>query len=83
MIDFSPYFRLIKKLSKELNKPCICVAFGSRWVFDYIQKVANKRMSKYKIPILTRLKHAIKAFKMMYEFRQYLEKMDLEILKIG
>ncbi|MHA1440010.1 MAG: acetate--CoA ligase family protein [Promethearchaeota archaeon] len=77
-INLSPYFRLIKKLSKYLNKPCICVAFGSRWVFEYVQKAANKENSRYRIPIMTRLKHAVKAFKMMIEFGEYLERKGLK-----
>ena len=63
-------FRLMKRLSKKTNKPCICVCFGSRWVFDFVKKSAFDS----KIPVMTRIKHAIKAFKMMYEFNQYVEK---------
>ena len=58
------YFRLMMKLSKKTNKPCICVCFGSHWVFDYVLKIAYK----FKIPVMTRIKHAIKAFKMMHEY---------------
>ncbi|MFX1257357.1 MAG: acetate--CoA ligase family protein [Promethearchaeota archaeon] len=65
-ISISPFFRNMKKLSKQYNKPCICVCFGSRWVFDYVLKSAIK----FNIPVMTRIKHAIKAFRMMYEFRQ-------------
>lgn len=65
-VSVSPHFRLMNKLSKKLNKPCVCVAFGSRWVFEY----ANKSASKFNIPIAIRIKHAIKALKMMYEYNQ-------------
>lgn len=68
----SPYFRLMKKLSKENNKPCICVCFGSRWCFEYVLK----RASQFGIPVIDRIKYAIKAFKMMYEYSQYLERKD-------
>ena len=63
-LSITPHFRLMSKLSKQLNKPCICVIFGSRWVFEYV----NKTASKYKIPAVIQIKHAIKAFKMMNEY---------------
>jgi len=61
-------FRTLKKLSKETGKPCVCVSFGSRWVFEYIMNIA----SKFKIPVVDTIKHAIMAFKMMYEYNQSL-----------
>ena len=65
-LSLSPHFRLMKNLSKKLKKPCVCVAFGSRWVFEY----ANKSASRYNIPVAIRLKHALKALKMMYDYNQ-------------
>jgi len=65
-LSLSPHFRLMKNLSKKLNKPCVCVAFGSRWVFDF----ANKSASRHNIPVAIRIKHAVKALKMMYEYNQ-------------
>ena len=62
------YFRIMKRLSNKVDKPCICVCFGSRWVFDFVLKNA----SKFKIPVMTRIKHAIKAFRMMYQYEQHL-----------
>jgi acyl-CoA synthetase (NDP forming) len=64
------YFRLMMILSKKTNKPCICVCFGSHWVFNYVLKIAYK----FKIPVMTRIKHAIKAFKMMHEYGNTLKK---------
>ncbi len=61
-------FRILKNLSKKSNKPCICVSFGSRWVFEFIMNIA----SKFNIPVVDRIKHAIMAFKMMYEYQHHL-----------
>ena len=66
--SINPSLKLIKQLTHKWNKPCVIVSFGSRWVFDYI---INKAL-KYDIPVITSIKDAIKAFKMMYEFNQYL-----------
>ena len=61
-------FDLIKELTKSFNKPCVCVCFGSRWTFEFLRKAASSSNSEVKIPIMSRIKHAMKAFKMMYEF---------------
>ncbi len=61
---FSPHFRLMKQLSKKYHKPIICVCFGSRWVFEYI----NNNAFKFGIPVVDRIEHAVNAFKMMYEY---------------
>ena len=66
-------FEIMIKLSEEFNKPCACVCFGSRWTFDFLKEAATSEDLTLKIPIMTRIKHAIKAFKMMYEFKQTLE----------
>lgn len=71
-ISPAPFFNQMKHLSKKYNKPLICVCFGSRWTFEYLKKSALSPQSEIKIPIMTRIKHAIKAFKMMYEFNQHL-----------
>lgn len=73
-IALTPHFRLMKKLSSELNKPCVCVCYGSRWVFDYLQKASTKM--KPSVPVITQLNHAVKAFKIMYTFKNYLDKKD-------
>ncbi len=72
MFNISPalFFDHMKQLSKEYNKPLICVCFGSRWTFDFLKEAALSTKSEVKIPIMTRIKHAIKAFKMMYEFNR-------------
>ncbi|MHA1270579.1 MAG: CoA-binding protein [Candidatus Helarchaeota archaeon] len=62
-------FKLIKNLTNKYHKPCIIVCFGSRWVYDY---VINNSL-KYDLPILSSLKHAVKAFRIMYEFNNYLK----------
>ena len=61
-------FDLIKELTKRFNKPCVCVCFGSRWIFEFLRKAASSSNSEVKIPIMSRIKHAMKAFKMMYEY---------------
>jgi len=66
-------FRIINKLSKETNKPILCVSFGSRWVFEFIMNIA----SKFNIPVVDRIKHAVMAFKMMYEYNQYLKTKEI------
>jgi acyl-CoA synthetase (NDP forming) len=61
-------FRILNKLSKKTNKPCICVCFGSRWVFDFILDIA----SKFNIPVVDQIKYALKALKMMHEYHLHL-----------
>ncbi|MFX1384429.1 MAG: hypothetical protein ACFFBP_18545, partial [Promethearchaeota archaeon] len=53
----------------EYQKPCICVCFGSTWTFNFLKKSTNLTGSEFNIPIMIRIKHAIKAFKMMYEYK--------------
>ncbi len=61
-------FQLLKRLSEKSNKPCVVVSFGSRWVFEFIMNIA----SKLNIPVVERIKHAVMAFRMMYEYQQSL-----------
>ncbi len=61
-------FNVIKELTQKCNKPCVCVCFGSGWTFDFLRKTESSSNSEIKIPIMSRIKHALKAFKMMYEF---------------
>jgi len=63
-IPITPHLREMRNLSNELNKPVITCVFGSRWVLEYFLKHSDK----YKIPIMTQISHAIKAFKFMYDF---------------
>ena len=74
MFDISPalFFDPMKQLIKMYNKPLICVCFGSRWTFEFLKKLALSPQFEIKIPIMTHIKHAIKAYKMMYEFYQHL-----------
>ncbi|MHA1311064.1 MAG: acetate--CoA ligase family protein [Candidatus Helarchaeota archaeon] len=67
--SFKKPFGIIKNLTEKLNKPCVISCFGSRWVFDFIINTALK----YNIPVVPSIKDSIKAFKMMYEFNQYLK----------
>jgi len=69
-ITMAPYFRRLKKISANYNKTCVICVFGSRWVFEFLNKAANK----HNLPLMIRIKHAIKAFKMMNDFREYKEK---------
>ncbi len=64
------HFKVVKELSKKYKKPFVVVCFGSRWIFDFLKKAISSTNSEVKIPIMTRIKYAIKAFKFMYEFRQ-------------
>lgn len=60
-----PQFRVINKLVKQVKKPVIITVFGSRWTFDYLLEDSPK----YGIPVMTRIDHAIKALKMMYDYK--------------
>ncbi|MFX0105916.1 MAG: hypothetical protein ACFE75_10525, partial [Candidatus Hodarchaeota archaeon] len=62
------HFDLIKELTKKFKKPCVCVCFGSGWTFDFLRKAASSSNSDSKVPIMSRIKHAIKAFRIMYEY---------------
>jgi acyl-CoA synthetase (NDP forming) len=62
-------FRLINNLTKSLNKPIVIVVFGSRWVFEFVTDIATK----FKIPVIEHLEHALKAFKLMYEYNPNLK----------
>jgi acetyltransferase len=64
-LPITPQFRLVNKLVNQFNKPVVISVYGSRWVLDYFLK----NSSKYNIPVITRINHAIMAFKMMYEFK--------------
>ena len=66
------HFKRVLKLVKQYQKPFVCVYFGSRWTFDFLKKTTHSSNSEFKIPLMTRIKHAIKAFKFMYEFKQSL-----------
>ena len=63
-IPITPHLREMRNLSTKLNKPIITCVFGSRWVLESFLK----HSVKYKIPIMTQISHAIKAFKFMYDF---------------
>jgi acyl-CoA synthetase (NDP forming) len=65
------HFELLKELTQRYKKPCVCVCFGSGWTFDFLRKAEGSSKSVFKIPIMSRIKHAIKAFKMLYEFNKY------------
>ncbi|MFX1274221.1 MAG: acetate--CoA ligase family protein [Promethearchaeota archaeon] len=65
-LPVSPLLRRLKKNASKNNKPCIVCAFGSRWVYDYLLKST----SIFGIPLMRRIKHAIKAFKLMYEYQK-------------
>ncbi len=67
-VALSPHFRTMRKLSREYNKPCVCVCYGSRWVYEYIQNAATK--GKASVPVVLHLNYAIKAFQIMYELNQ-------------
>ncbi len=64
-IPITPQLSEIRNYVKRFKKPLIICVFGSRWVLDYFLKDSTR----YQIPIMTRVDHAIKAFKMMYDFK--------------
>ena len=67
-ISIMPSLQIMNDLSTRLNKPCIICVFGSHWVYDFVLKQA----SKLQIPVMDRVKEAIMALKMMYEYNKYL-----------
>ena len=67
------HFKLAMKLARQHKKPFVCVCFGSRWTFEFLKKMSVSSDFSFKIPLMTRLKHAIKAFKFMYQYYQSLE----------
>ncbi|MFX1502914.1 MAG: acetate--CoA ligase family protein [Promethearchaeota archaeon] len=66
------HFETVKKLIQKYKKPIVCICFGSRWTFEFLRKAESSSNSEIKIPIISRIKHAIKAFKMMYEYNKNL-----------
>jgi len=72
-IPITPHLREMRNLSTKLNKPIITCVFGSRWVLESFLK----HSSKYKIPIMTQISHAIKAFKFMYDFSKSNKNSDI------
>ena len=65
-LPVSPLLRRLKKYASKLGKTCIVCAFGSRWVYDYLLDST----SKFSIPQMRRIEDAIKALKMMNEYRE-------------
>ncbi|MFW9987180.1 MAG: acetate--CoA ligase family protein [Candidatus Odinarchaeota archaeon] len=63
-------FDITKSLIQNFNKPIICVCFGSRWTFEFLKKAESSSKSEIIIPIISRIKHAIKAFKLMHEYNK-------------
>ena len=63
-IPISPQLRDMKSLSRSTGKPIITCVYGSRWVLDYFLNYANK----FSLSIMTQIDHALKAFKMMFDF---------------
>jgi hypothetical protein len=62
----------LKQAIEGSNKPCIIVCFGSRWTFDFLSDALSYSESNIKIPIMTRINQAIKAFKMVDEYNSTL-----------
>ncbi len=69
-LSITPHIRHLNKISSEQEKPCVICVFGSRWVFEQVLDQAVK----FKIPVMTSIKHAIKAFKLMHEYNQNLDR---------
>ncbi|KKL84808.1 hypothetical protein LCGC14_1961050 [marine sediment metagenome] len=64
------HFKFVTEISKKYKKPFVCICFGSKWTFDFLKKATSNL--EVKIPLMTRIKYAIKAFKFMYEYRKSL-----------
>ncbi|MFW9943137.1 MAG: acetate--CoA ligase family protein [Candidatus Thorarchaeota archaeon] len=62
--------KVMKQAAEEFKKPCIIVAFGSRWIFDYVKDATEYSKSELTIPIMTQINHAIKAFRFMNEYNK-------------
>ena len=67
------HFKLAMKLVRDHKKPFVCVCFGSRWTFEFLKKLSVSSDFSFKIPLMTRIKHAVKALKFMYQYYQSLE----------
>ncbi|MHA1729341.1 MAG: acetate--CoA ligase family protein [Promethearchaeota archaeon] len=65
-----PYFKEMGNLVKKYDKPCVCVSFGSRWVFDFVLESAFPNH----IPVVERVRDAIKGLKIMSEYSMYLNR---------
>ena len=63
-LSMAPHLKIVQNLIEQYKKPVVICVFGSRWVFDFFLK----HTSKYKIPVMRQLEHAIKAFKLTYEY---------------
>ena len=72
-LPITQQLREMRNLSIKLNKPVIICVFGSRWVVENFLKYS----SKYKLPIMTQISHAIKAFKFMHTFAKSNKKLNL------
>ncbi|MFX1281391.1 MAG: acetate--CoA ligase family protein [Promethearchaeota archaeon] len=67
---FRIQMKVLKEAAEEFKKPCIIVAFGSRWIFDFVKNSTEYSKPELTIPVMTRINQAIKAFKFMEEYNQ-------------
>lgn len=67
---FKIQMKVLKEAAEEFKKPCIIVAFGSRWIFDFVKSSTEYSKPELTIPVMTRINQAIKAFKFMDEYNQ-------------
>jgi acetyl-CoA synthetase (ADP-forming) len=67
---FRIQMKVLKEAAEEFKKPCIILAFGSRWIFDFVKNSTEYSKPKLTIPVMTRINQAIKAFKFMDEYNQ-------------
>jgi acyl-CoA synthetase (NDP forming) len=66
------HFKVANELATQYQKPFVCVCFGSRWTFEFLKNARSSSKIENKIPLMTRIPHAIKAFKFMSEYRHLL-----------
>lgn len=64
-LSIRPHLKELRTFSEKFKKPVIICVFGSRWTEDYFLD----HSFKYNIPVMTHIDHAIKALKMMYDYK--------------
>ena len=69
---FKIQMKVLKQVAEEFKKPCIIVAFGSRWIFDFVKDATEYSKPELTIPVMTRINQAIKAFRFMGEYNHSL-----------
>lgn len=64
-LSVKPFLRDMRNYIKKTGKPIIICVYGSRWVLDFFLT----DIYKYRIPVLTRIDHAVLALKTMFDYQ--------------